>query len=452
MTSTYSPYLRLELMATGDQSGTWGTTTNTNLGTLLEQAICGVLSVAEGDTTLTLTANNGATDQARNMVLDFTGAMTAAHNVIVPTSPKIYLAKNSTTGGYAITVKTSGGTGVSIAAGTSQWVYCDGTNVVQGLVSSAGTLAVSGGGTGLTSGTSGGILGFTATGTLASSIALTASALVLGGGAGATPTPMASLGTTTTVLHGNAAGAPTFGAVNLAADVSGTLPIARGGTGSTTGAFTIVRTQVFTSSGTYTPNANMLYCIIECVGGGGGGGGTSGGTTQVNNAGGGGAGAYSCSVKTITDIGASKAVTIGAAGAAGSTGSNAGGSGGTSSVGSLVTAPGGVGAAGGGSSGGTGGAGGAAGTANVAAPGGSGQSSGGTPFAGTPIMPSGNGANSQFGSGGIGQRASGNAVNGSAGTGYGSGGGGGTSNGVVTTASGGAGTAGLVVITEYCSA
>lgn len=85
----------------------------------------------------------------------------------------------------------------------------------------AGILAVANGGTGLASGTSGGILGYTATGTLASSVLLTANALILGGGAGATPTPMASLGTTTTVLHGNAAGAPTFGAVAITTDVSG---------------------------------------------------------------------------------------------------------------------------------------------------------------------------------------------------------------------------------------
>lgn len=84
------------------------------------------------------------------------------------------------------------------------------------------------------SGTSGGILGYTAAGTLASSVLLTANALVLGGGAGATPTPMASLGTTTTVLHGNAAGAPTFGAVSLTADVTGTLAVGNGGTGLAT--------------------------------------------------------------------------------------------------------------------------------------------------------------------------------------------------------------------------
>ena len=103
----------------------------------------------------------------------------------------------------------------AVTIGTAYIYRVGGTDVV-----------VADGGTGLSSGTSGGILGYTAAGTLASSIALTASALVLGGGAGATPTPMGSLGTTTTVLHGNAAGAPTFATVDLTADVSNDLPYA----------------------------------------------------------------------------------------------------------------------------------------------------------------------------------------------------------------------------------
>jgi hypothetical protein len=83
----------------------------------------------------------------------------------------------------------------------------------------AGTdVAVADGGTGLSAGTSGGVLGYTADGTLASSVLLTQYALIVGGGAGATPGPLASLGTTTTILHGNAAGAPTWGAV-VAADL-----------------------------------------------------------------------------------------------------------------------------------------------------------------------------------------------------------------------------------------
>lgn len=134
MASSPSTSLRLELMATGDQSGTWGDTTNTNLGTLLEQAITGVLSVAQGDTAnLTLTNTDYVSNQARNAVVNLTGAMTAARNVVVPTANKVYLVKNSTTGGFVVTVKTAAGTGVEVAANTARWVYCDGTNVVDGL-------------------------------------------------------------------------------------------------------------------------------------------------------------------------------------------------------------------------------------------------------------------------------------------------------------------------------
>lgn len=95
-----------------------------------------------------------------------------------------------------------------------------------------GALGVSRGGTGLVIGTSGGILGFTGSTTLASSGVLTASAIMLGGGAGATPGVLASLGSTTTVLHGNAAGPPSFGAVSLTADISGILGSSNGGTGN----------------------------------------------------------------------------------------------------------------------------------------------------------------------------------------------------------------------------
>lgn len=132
MASTYSTSLRLELMATGDQSGTWGDTTNTNLGTLLEQSITGYLSKAMADTNQTLTNLNGASDEARNMVVEATGALTAGRNMVVPTAEKLYLIKNSTTGGFAVTIKTTAGTGVAVPMNGSRWVYCDGTNVVDG--------------------------------------------------------------------------------------------------------------------------------------------------------------------------------------------------------------------------------------------------------------------------------------------------------------------------------
>jgi len=129
MASTYSSRLRIELIGTGEQSGIWGDTTNTNLGTLIDEAIAGVAAITMSDANYTLTVADGATDQSRKAVLVMAGTLTAARNVICPSSQKVYVVKNSTTGGFAITIKTSAGTGVSVANGTTALVYCDGTNV-----------------------------------------------------------------------------------------------------------------------------------------------------------------------------------------------------------------------------------------------------------------------------------------------------------------------------------
>jgi len=131
--STYSDSLRLELMATGEKSNTWGGITNTNLGTLLEQAIAGVGSVTHNDSAdYSLTTANGASDEARNAVLVVGGTLTAARNLICPAQEKVYLVKNATAGGFAFTLKTSAGTGISIPNGKTALLYCDGTNVVAG--------------------------------------------------------------------------------------------------------------------------------------------------------------------------------------------------------------------------------------------------------------------------------------------------------------------------------
>lgn len=210
-----------------------------------------------------------------------------------------------------------------------------------------------------------------------------------------------------------------------------------------TGVVKTVKSQVFTSSGTYTPSTGMLYCQIMCLGGGGGGGGVTSGADHAG--GGGGVGGMSLGIHTAADIGASQTVTIGSAGGGASSGNNSGGSGGDTSVGTLCI---GKGASGGGgsasSSGGAGGAGGVAGTGNViAAVGGNGLTGvGGS--AGT----GGNGGNSLYGGGGVGQSGNGN---GNAASGRGAGGGGSKDAGSSGNKSGGAGTAGLVIITEYCS-
>ena len=150
MPSSYSPNLRLELISTGEQQGTWGITTNTNLGTLLEEAIGGYVSVTvsdAGDTTLT--SANGATDQSRNMVINLIGTISAPRSVICPAIEKLYVVKNSTTGGHAITFKVSGQTGVTVPNGATSIVYVDGTDVrtINGTIASqnANNVNISGG-------------------------------------------------------------------------------------------------------------------------------------------------------------------------------------------------------------------------------------------------------------------------------------------------------------------
>ncbi len=148
MASTYSGRLRLELITSGEQNGTWGVTTNTNLGTLIDEAIAGVSAVNFGtDANVTLTANNGATDEARRAVLECTssGSLTATRDVIVPAATKLWLVYNSTSGGQSIRVKTASGTGVTIANGKKRYVYCDGTNVVDAITDLPSGATIAGG-------------------------------------------------------------------------------------------------------------------------------------------------------------------------------------------------------------------------------------------------------------------------------------------------------------------
>ena len=124
MASTYSN-LGIELIGSGEQTGTWGTTTNTNLGTLIDQAISGYATYACTGTPDTITIPNGATGVARNMYLKLTG--TGGSTLTVPTNTKLYFIFNSTAS--AITVKTSGA-GVSVPAGAKTVLLCDGTDIV----------------------------------------------------------------------------------------------------------------------------------------------------------------------------------------------------------------------------------------------------------------------------------------------------------------------------------
>jgi hypothetical protein len=148
MASTYSS-LKIELIGTGDQSGSWGDTTNYNLEFALSEAITGSAAVdfaTAADVTVTLTNTNLA-QVARNLRLDLTESSTGVGyvgNLILGSGcqiEKLYLINNSTTG--AKTVKNTTGTGITVPAGTSMFVFNNGTNVVD-VVSALNALTVGG--------------------------------------------------------------------------------------------------------------------------------------------------------------------------------------------------------------------------------------------------------------------------------------------------------------------
>jgi hypothetical protein len=132
MASTYSTDLKLELMVTGENAGTWGDITNTNLN-ILQQAIAGYSSITLNATTgSTLTFSNGLQSDGKNAVLNLAGTITSSVNVVIPdTIEKTYIVKNSTTGSFAVTFKTTSGSGATWAAGDKgiKLLYSDGTNV-----------------------------------------------------------------------------------------------------------------------------------------------------------------------------------------------------------------------------------------------------------------------------------------------------------------------------------
>lgn len=159
MASTYSE-LKFEIIATGEQSGTWGNTTNSNIGTAINEAIAGKASVDVSTSITTLPwLNTVASQAARNFVLQLNAdGVGAAFELVVPTIHKPYIVFNDA--GYTATVKTSAGTGVNVPTGKNAPLYVDGTNVVamfDYLPSLAlGTaLPISSGGTGSTSVSSG---------------------------------------------------------------------------------------------------------------------------------------------------------------------------------------------------------------------------------------------------------------------------------------------------------
>jgi hypothetical protein len=207
MASTYSD-LKIELIGTGEQSGTWGVTTNTNLSTALEEAIVGSANVSfsSADVTLTLINTNG-TQTARHLRLNLTGTSGGARQLILGSGcqiDKLYIINNGLAD--AVTVKNTTGTGVTVGAGKSMFVYNNGINVVEVVTQISGTVAVANGGTGQTSYTDGQLLiGNTSGNTLAkSTLTGTSNQVIVTNGAGSITlsTPQA-IGTNSNVQFGS---------------------------------------------------------------------------------------------------------------------------------------------------------------------------------------------------------------------------------------------------------
>jgi hypothetical protein len=212
MASTYSA-LKIELIATGEQSGTWGTTTNNNLGNdALGEAITGSADVAfsSADVTVTLTDTN-ASQAARNLRLNLTGTSGGARELILGSGcqiEKLYLINNTLAD--AVTVKNTSGAGIAVAAGKSMFVYNNGTNVVEAVTQFNGTIALASGVSGVLPVANGGTAG---------TASPTANGVAYGTGSAYAFT---AAGTTGQVLSATTGSAPTWATISTKAFPTGT--------------------------------------------------------------------------------------------------------------------------------------------------------------------------------------------------------------------------------------
>lgn len=362
MPSTYSPSLRLELIASGEQANQWGNTTNKNLGTLLEQSISGVMDVDVTAGDATLTALDGLSDESRNMVLVVTGTPGVARVLYAPEVTKLYVVYNNSDSDVSIATTAVGSVDVAIVPGGSKVVFTDavdffeasadlGTPVSGDLsncvglpaASVTGVLPVVHGGTGQSAYTNGQLLiGNTSTGGLSKATLIAGPSMVITNGPGTIQLDTSGMVTSVNVSGGTTGLTTSGGPITSSGTITiaGTLGAANGGTGLTSpgtagnclqstgsgwqSAFVpagFANMVALTSSTTWTIPAGVYSIKVTVIGGGGGGGAHNGTAYTSGNSG--GTSSAASGTQTITTISA----TGGSGGSGGSAYSGVGGAG-----------------------------------------------------------------------------------------------------------------------------
>lgn len=286
MPTAYTSLLGLALPVTGELPGTWGDTVNDYITRYVDAAVAGAQTISGSQTAVTLSTTNGttlnqagsgATGSAQYAIINCTGNPGGLLTVTAPATSKVYLVINATSTNQSVKVVGTGPTtGVTVAASRAALIAWNGSDFRLIATTDAsqlsGILAVANGGTGLSSGTSGGIPYFSSTSTMASSAALVASAIVIGGGAGVAPSTTTT-GTGVLTAIGNAVNTAN-GLVTQTATLTSSALLLGGGSGTGisstttgTGVVTAVGNAVNTSGGLVTQSGTLTASAL-LIGGG----------------------------------------------------------------------------------------------------------------------------------------------------------------------------------------